>query len=203
MEIRYLPLGDSYTICEGARESERWPNILTKHLQEKGIDIELVANPSVTGWTTQDLIEKELPIYNKEKPNFSTLLIGVNDWVQNVSPDKFRKNLGYIMDEMMKPLPSSKHLIVITIPDFSVMPEGPQYSRGRDISAGLQAFNQIIKEEAQKRQLEVVDIYDISLKAKDNPNLVGNDGLHPSAKEYANWEKLILPVAYHNLSQTK
>lgn len=202
MKIRYLPLGDSYTICEGAREEDRWPNILVEHLKEKGLDVELVANPAVTGWTTQDLIDKELPLYQTEKPNFSTLLIGVNDWVQGVSADDFRKNLAFIMDEMLKPLPSPKRLVVVTIPDFSVMPEGPQYSRGRDISAGLQEFNQIVKEEAEKRKLEVVDIYDISLKAKNDPELVGSDGLHPSAKEYANWEKLIFPVAYTNLSET-
>ena len=195
-QIRYLPFGDSYTICEGAKESERWPNILTLHLQEKGIDIELIGNPSVTGWTTQDLIDKELPLYRKEKPNFSTLLIGVNDWVQGVSKKDFRKNLSFIMDEMLEPLTSAERLIVITIPDFSVMPEGPKYSKGRDISAGLQEFNKIIKEEAAKRNLKVVDIFDLSQKAKDNPKLVGPDGLHPSAAEYANWEEVIFPVVY-------
>jgi lysophospholipase L1-like esterase len=30
---------------------------------------------------------------------------------------------------------------------------------------------------------------------KDDATLVANDGLHPSAKEYAEWEKLILPAA--------
>lgn len=200
MKIRYLPLGDSYTICEGMPEQDRWPNMLTKHLKEKGLDVELVTNPAVTGWTTKDLIDKELPLYRKEKPSFSTLLIGVNDWVQNVSADDFRKNLGYIMDEMLKPLSSSKRLIVITIPDFSVTPEGPKYSRGRDITVGLQTFNQIVKEEAEKRSLDVVDIFPTSLKVKGNPELVYSDGLHPSAREYANWEELILPVAYRNLT---
>lgn len=174
--------------------------MLTEHLIEKGLDVELVTNPAVTGWTTQDLIDKELPLYRKEKPNFSTLLIGVNDWVQDVSAETFRKNLGYIMDEMLEPLPSPKRLIVVTIPDFSVTPEGPKYSRGRDISAGLQAFNQIVKEEAAKRKLDLVDIYPTSLKIKGKPEMVASDGLHPSAKEYANWEELILPVAYSNLT---
>lgn len=200
MKIRYLPLGDSYTICEGMPEADRWPNVLTEHLKKKGLNVELLANPAVTGWTTQDLIDKELPLYRKEQPNFSTLLIGVNDWVQNVSAEDFRKNLGYIMDEMLKPLPSPDRLIVITIPDFSVTPEGPKYSRGRDITAGLQAFNQIVKEEADKRKLDVVDIFPTSLKMKDKPELVHTDGLHPSAKEYATWEELILPVAYRNLT---
>ncbi len=200
MKIRYLPLGDSYTICEGMPEQDRWPNILTEHLKEKGLDIELVANPAVTGWTTQDLIDKELPLYREERPNFSTLLIGVNDWVQGVSTDDFRKNLAYIMDEMLKPLSSPERLIVVTIPDFSVTPEGPQYSRGRNITEGLKAFNEIVKEEAEKRELDVVDIFPSSLNMKGKAELVHTDGLHPSAIEYANWEELILPVAYSNLT---
>ena len=78
-KIRYVALGDSYTIGEGASLDESWPALLTRHLRNEGIDVDLVANPSVTGWTTQDLIERELPVFRKAKPNFATLLIGVND----------------------------------------------------------------------------------------------------------------------------
>lgn len=35
MEIRYLALGDSYTIGESVRESERWPNQLAAKLEEQ------------------------------------------------------------------------------------------------------------------------------------------------------------------------
>ena len=37
--------------------------------------------------------------------------------------------------------------------------------------------------------------FELSKKMKDDATLVASDGLHPSAKEYAEWEKLILPVA--------
>ncbi len=33
-------------------------------------------------------------------------------------------------------------------------------------------------------------------KMKDNPDLIAQDGLHPSAKEYKLWEQMIFPVAY-------
>ena len=42
---------------------------------------------------------------------------------------------------------------------------------------------------------QVVDIFELSKKVKNDPSLVAEDGLHPSAKEYAEWEKLILPAA--------
>ena len=197
--IRYAAIGDSYTIGEAVAEEERWPNLLVGHLREAGVEIEIVANPSVTGWTTQDLIDKELPVYRDSDPHFATLLIGVNDWVQGFSKERFRENLGYIMDEMLKELESNNHLVIINVPDFGATPEGPKYSKGRDISAGLTEFNEIIADEAAKRQLSVVDVFGVSQGMKDNAELVASDGLHPSAKEYVIWEQLILPVVREKL----
>src|SRR4029079_8568351 len=106
--IRYVAIGDSYTIGEGAKSNEAWPNILTNHLREKGITIGLIANPSRTGWTTQNAIDRELPVFIESKPNFATLLIGVNDWVQGVDEKAFRERLVTLMDRMLAMLPG-KH----------------------------------------------------------------------------------------------
>lgn len=193
--IRYAAIGDSYTICEGANEADRWPNILTRHLNDSGIVTALVCNPSVTGYTTQNLIDEELPVFEQSEPNFATLLIGVNDWVQGVDAIRFRQNLEFIIEFMIIRLPGPKRLIVITIPDFGAAPNGQQYARGRDISAGLSEFNDIIKDVAAERDLWVVDVFASSQKMASDPSLVGDDGLHPSAKMYAEWEKMILPTA--------
>lgn len=192
--IRFIALGDSYTICEGASWEESWPVIITEKLSSAGIPIQLVANPSRTGWTTQDLIDKELPVFDNSSPTFATLLIGVNDWVQGVDAAAFHKNLNFIIDHLQKKI--GNKLILITIPDFSVTPEGPKYSKGRNISEGLENFNQIIKDEAKKRNLKCIDIFPVSLGMKNNPELIATDGLHPSAKEYALWEKIIYPEVY-------
>lgn len=195
--IRYVALGDSYTICEGATWEQSWPHILTNNLKKHGVNIELIANPSKTGWTTQNLIDNELPVFDNSQPTFSTLLIGVNDWVQEVSKENFHKNLNTIINHVQRK--AGNKLILITIPDFSVTPEGPKYSKGRNISEGLQGFNQIIKEEAKKRKLPCVDIFPTSLNMLNNPELISSDNLHPSAKEYALWEQLIYPAAYELL----
>ena len=200
-KIRYVALGDSYTIGEGASVKESWPALMTRHLKAKGVDIELVANPSVTGWTTQQLIDNELPIFRKEKPKFATLLIGVNDWVQDVSAEDFRKRFAFIVDEMLPVLESEYRLLVVTIPDFGVTPSGPQYARGRDISEGIASFNRIIVEESKERGVRVVDIFELSKKMETDRSLVAKDGLHPSAKEYAEWEKIIFPAALEVLRE--
>lgn len=199
--VRYVAIGDSYTIGEGAKTDEAWPNILTKHLKERGIDIELIANPSRTGWTTQNAIDRELPVFTESKPNFATLLIGVNDWVQGVDEKAFRERLVTLMDRMLGVLPDKDRLLVVTIPDFGVTPTGTKYSRGRNIAEGIASFNKIIAEEAKKRDLPVVDIYPVSKQMGNDRSLVAADGLHPSAKEYAEWEKLILPAALELLKK--
>ncbi len=192
--VRYVAIGDSYSIGEGASPNESWPALLTRHLNEQGLRVDLVANPSRTGWTTQQAIDRELPVMVNAGPNFATLQIGVNDWVQGVTAEDFRKRFILLVDRMLEVLGNKDHLLVVTIPDFGVTPTGAHYARGRDISAGLTAFNQVIMEEARKRGLRTVDVFDLSKRMHEDLSLRASDGLHPSAKEYAKWEKVIFPV---------
>ncbi len=192
--IRYTALGDSYTIGEGAKPEEAWPSILVENLKTQGIQIELAANPSVTGWTSKDLIEKELPVFDSSNADFVTLLIGVNDWVQEVPANSFEQNLNHILDHVQNALSNPKMVVLITIPDFSVTPDGPKYSKGRDISEGLAEFNTLIQKAGKSRNLEVVDLFEVSKEMFGNPELIANDNLHPSAKTYVRWESVIRPT---------
>ena len=198
-KMRYVAIGDSYSIGEVASPNESWPALLARDLTAHGIATELVANPSRTGWTSQQAIERELPVLVENAPDFATLQIGVNDWVQGADEQTFRQRFVYLADRMLEVLKDKKRLLIVTIPDFSVTPNGPKYARGRDISAGLTVFNQIIKEEATRRGLRVVDVFELSKKMKGDESLVAADGLHPSAKEYAEWEKVIFPAALQML----
>jgi acyl-CoA thioesterase-1 len=200
-EIRYVAIGDSYSIGEGASPEESWPAVLARHLNAQGLHVDLVANPSVTGWTTQQAIDRELPIFIQSKPTFATLQIGVNDWVQNVDEQTFRQRFTSLVDQMLAVLPDKKRLLIVTIPDFGVTPTGGRYARGRNISEGLTRFNEIINEESKKRGLKVVDVFPLS-KAMTDSSLVAADGLHPSAKEYAEWEKIIFPAALELLKKS-
>ena len=197
--IRYVAIGDSYSIGEGASPDQSWPARLTRHLKGKGISIDLIANPSRTGWTTQQAIDEELPIFRKAQPNFGTLQIGVNDWVQGVDEKTFHQRFNILLDQMLKVLHDKNRLLIVTIPDFGVTPTGPKYAGGRNIAAGIASFNKIISEEAARRGLRVVDVFDLSKKMGGDLSLVAADGLHPSAKAYAEWEKIILPAAFEML----
>jgi acyl-CoA thioesterase I len=200
-KIRYAVVGDSYSCGEGATPKESWPTLLTQHLESHGVDVDLVSNPSVTGWTTKDAIDKELPKFINSNANFATLLLGVNDWVQGVDELTFRNRFSYLLDQMLAALPNKKRLLVVTIPDFGVTPTGPKYARGRNIHEGILKFNQIVTEESRKRGLEVVDIFPLSKQMGHDKSLVAKDGLHPSAKAYAEWEKIIFPAALELLKK--
>jgi lysophospholipase L1-like esterase len=197
--IRYVAIGDSYTICQGVDQTDCWPNLLTRHLTETGLDIELVANPSKTGWRVGEAIEHALPVYEKAKPTFATLLIGVNDWVHGSGKNKFTSHLKIIMDRMMRGLRKPDRLLVVTVPDFSCAPRGKSYGYGRNIAKGISKYNAIIKKEAKERGLLVVDIFPLSQTFCNRPEMFVEDGIHPSAKQYALWEGLIFPVAHEIL----
>src|SRR6187431_1530634 len=86
--LRYVALGDSYTIGTSVTERERWPNQLVARLPQ----LELVANLGVNGFTSRDLIEVELPRLPALKPDIVTVLIGVNDVVQGVPVSEYKAN---------------------------------------------------------------------------------------------------------------
>jgi len=121
--------------------------------------------------------------------------------VQGVDEAIFRKRFTFLLDQMLSVLPDKKRMLVVTIPDFSVTPTGPRYARGRDISKGISRFNQIVTEEAKNRGLTIVDVFPLSKKMASDKSLVAADGLHPSAKEYAEWEKIIFPAALELLKK--
>lgn len=127
MQVRYVAVGDSYSFGEGARPTESWPAVLAAHLKRSGCPTELVANPSRNGWTTEDALEEELPVFVAARPNFATLQIGVNDWVQGVSEFQFRRNFMALLDGMLAILPDKERLLVVNIPDFSVTPAGRSF----------------------------------------------------------------------------
>src|SRR6266446_6959027 len=114
--IRYAAIGDSYSIGEGASPDESWPAVLTRDLNAEGLHVDLVANPSRTGWTTQQAIDHELPIFVAAKPNFATLQVGVNDWVQGVDAETFRKRFIFLLDHMLAVLRDQHRLFIVTIP---------------------------------------------------------------------------------------
>lgn len=196
-EIRYVAIGDSYTIGLGIDEKNNWPNLLVKHLKKEGINVRLVANPAVSGFTVRDAIEHELPIVEKLRPDFITVLIGANDNFMETNREDYRRELGELLDKLQSSLKESKNIILVTIPDYSKSPT-IQGSERIDMIDFIASYNSIIMEEGKRRGLEVADIFPVSQTMTESVDYI-SDGLHPSPGGYSKWEKIIFPVVYNFL----
>lgn len=199
-EIRYVAVGDSYTAGTGVDEDGSWPRLLVNDLKDHGVKIRLVANLAVNSKATREIISEQLTKFDRLTPTFATILVGVNDFNRGYPKEEFQKNLVIILDRMQARLPPNR-LVVLTIPDFSVTPTGKTFGDPTGNSEGVAGFNKIIKTEAAKRNLPVVDIYLLSQDMGKDTSLIASDGLHPSAKEYLLWEKVIFLTVLDLLNQ--
>ena len=122
--IRYVAIGDSYTVATGIEEKDSWPSQLTQKLKSAGIEINLIEILGMRGATSQQTLNAVMPLLKNLKPEFITLLIGVNDWIrEGISSSKFRTRIKSLIDKTQSNLPPPKKLLLITIPDFSCSPQ--------------------------------------------------------------------------------
>lgn len=190
-ELRYLPVGDSYTIGEGVPAQDRFPNQLVSLLRSRGIKVTLVGNPARSGYTSDLVIREELPVLRAERPSMTTVLVGANDWVRGYSEKTFRTYLRRLLEETQAALTPPAIFVVVTIPDFSKTRIGSVFARGRNISAGIAEFNAIIREEGDRVGATVVDVSDDERDVAVDPALTGPDGLHPTGRLYRRWAERI------------
>jgi lysophospholipase L1-like esterase len=189
MGLRYVALGDSYTIGTSVAAPERWPAQLVARVP--GLD--LVANLGVNGYTSRDLIRNELPQLPALMPELLSVLIGVNDVVQGVPAAAYRANVARILDDAVGRV-GAHRVVVVTTPDYTVTPSGGDFGDPAQQAAGIRENNAIITAAAADRGIVVVDIHDLSLRAATDRALIAGDGLHPSGAQYALWVDRIVPI---------
>jgi acyl-CoA thioesterase-1 len=197
--LRYVALGDSYTIGTSVREGERWPDQLVATLGEDVL--ELAANLAVNGSTSEDVLEFELPALDKLRPAFLSLLVGVNDVVQGVPAERYHRNLREIFEALLGHVGATR-ILVVTTPDYTATPRGGDFGDRAQQRAGVLRNNGIITETAREWRITVVDIFDISERAEHDRALVASDGLHPSGRQYSLWVERILPVVASRLGRS-
>ena len=193
MALRYIALGDSYTIGTGVGHRDRWPDQLVAALGPNEPTIDLVANLGVNGYTTGDLIRHELPALDRLRPEIVTLLVGVNDVVRGIATTAYVANLRTILDELVGRV-GAERIVTVAVPDYTVTPAGADYGDPAQRHDGIVAANTEMAREAADRGVAFVDIFDVSLLARDDRTLVAADGLHPSGRQYGLWVDRIAPV---------
>jgi acyl-CoA thioesterase I len=191
-DLRYLALGDSYTIGTGtSAESRSFPSLLARRLSEQtGRKVE-VTNPAVNGFTTLDLIERELPLLRSVRPDLASVLIGVNDLVQGRRADEYRSSLIEIYDEVATLRLPAGRVVAVSIPNWSVVPAARDYGELELIRHLTDSFNDVAHEEADTRGFTWVDITAASISGLGSAGWISDDGLHPGDRQYAAWAEVI------------
>jgi lysophospholipase L1-like esterase len=184
--MRYLALGDSYTIGTGASdESRTWPSIIARRLGAE------LTNPAVNGYTTADLIRDELVYLERVQPDVVSILIGVNDLVQGRSADQYRDSLRTIYDRVQElGLPKGR-VIAVSIPAWSYVPAAADFGGANHVAALTSIFNEVARQEAEARGFYWVDITEASTSGIGTKGWVASDELHPGDAQYAAWAEAV------------
>ncbi len=195
--LRYLALGDSYTIGEKVDPAVRWPVLLGEALQARGWAVALPEIIAETGWTTDELAAA----LDRAEPagpfGLVSLLVGVNDQYRGRSVEVYRPGFrGLLHRAIGFAGGAASRVLVLSIPDWGVTPFAAEDARSAgQIGAEIDAYNDVARGEAEQAGAHFVDITAVSRTAAGEPSLTASDGLHPSGAMYAAWTDLALPTA--------
>lgn len=199
-ELRYLALGDSYTIGEGVGGDETFPALLSGELSSM---FSLYVKPEIiakTGWTTGELLTAISQADLQSSYELVTLLIGVNNQYRGMDKTQYRLEFRELLQKAVTFAGNDgKRLIVLSIPDYGVTPfaagMNPQH-----IAEEINAFNAINFDETGKTDASYIDITSVSRQASTDKSLLAGDSLHPSKKMYQEWVNKMLPTVKSILS---
>ena len=203
--IRYLALGDSYTIGESVDESERWSNQLADLIKtntDRDVDFKIVAR---TGWTTDELWQGIQADEINPPYDLVSLLIGVNNQYRGRDIEEYREQFVFLLNKSIEYAgEDANRVIVLSIPDWGLTPFAKEKGSAPDqVAREIDAFNAVNQKETENAGAHYVDVTSISRRAVSNPSLIAPDGLHPSGKMYAIWAEQTLTVALIILSVEK
>lgn len=184
-EIRYLALGDSYTIGTAIGKENSYASLLADSLRGEGhsVDLDIIAK---NGWTTANLIqgiEEENPESNYD---LVSLLIGVNNQFQGRSITEYRKQFRQLAETALeKARGDTGRVFILSIPDYGVTPYGKPNQQS--IAKDIDEFNAVNREVSDSLHLAYFNITPLSRLALNGPDLVAKDGLHFSEEMHRLW----------------
>ena len=182
-----LALGDSYTIGERVAPEERFPVLTAGLLKTDNLLIEPVKIIAATGWTTDELKSAILSEKITGPFDLVTLLIGVNNQYRGRDTLNYRKEFRELLQMACSYAGKGPPAVyVLSIPDWGVTPFAGDRDREK-IAQEIDAFNAVNREETQRAKAHYLNITDITRRSPEHPELLADDGLHPSGIMYGAW----------------
>ena len=193
--LSYLALGDSYTIGEQVLLSESFPYQATQLLRKAGAEVAAPEIIAKTGWTTDELSAAIDQTVFLKSYDLVSLLIGVNNQYRGRTAEQYKIEFEALLNKAIAFAGNDPaKVFVLSIPDWGVTP----FSAGRDvgkIAEEINTYNQYCKEVSEQYHCIFIDITEDQRAEGNNPDMLAEDGLHPSVKEYAKWaDKLVKEI---------
>lgn len=190
--LRFLALGDSYTIGESVPLEQGWPQQLTTMLRRAGFNF---ADPTLiarTGWTTDELNAAIDQANLVGSYDLVSLLIGVNNQYRGRDAEQYRTEFTALLGRAVGfAAERPGRVLVLSIPDWGVTPFARQAGRDRRaIATAIDHFNVINRQATERAGVRYVDVTPISREAVNDASFIADDGLHPSGAMYARWARL-------------
>lgn len=201
--LRFLALGDSYTVGEGVPPSACWPVQLVAMLRRQAYAIDEPVIIAQTGWTSDELLAGMAALGWLGTYDLVSLLIGVNDQYRGQSQAVYQAQFVKLLASAValgRDDPS--RVMVLSIPDWGITP----FAAGRNpaqISVEIDCFNVINREASKQAGVHYIDVAALSRQAAHDPSLLAGDGLHPSRSMYTCWATAVLPIARQALGRAR
>jgi lysophospholipase L1-like esterase len=190
--LRYVALGDSFTIGTGTTPDRSFPAHLAELWQSRH-PVELT-NLGVNGYSTQEILDLELPKARALRPDFVTLAVGANDIVRGREPQEYRSNVRAILGQLRALGLRGHRIVVIPQPDWSGSPVAAAFGDPASLAARIELYNSILHEETIRAGAEWVDLFPLMHRQAEQ-GLVASDGLHPTAAAYAAWAEALAKLS--------
>ena len=175
--MRILALGDSLTAGFNLDHRAAFPVQLEAALRDKGYDVK-VENAGVSGDTTAGGLARLDWALGGSVPDITILELGANDALRGIPPDEAKANLTRIV-EGLEAAGSRILLAGMWAPP----------NMGRDYA---EAFNAIYPDLAADHDLPLYPFFLDGVITR--PELLQNDGMHPTADGVTEIVKRILPM---------
>lgn len=196
ISIRYLSLGDSFTIGTGIQPERAFPAVLAQKWRDAGHTVELL-NPAKNGCTTDDVIGRQLRHAVSFAPTLVTVLIGANDIVRGSDDSRYREQIRRIHRGLRQATIPAKAVIVLPMPEWSRSPAASPYGTPESLRTRIEHFNAVVEEEAELAGSRYVDLYPL-MKRQAAAEMLATDELHPNTEAHAEWAAALavqVPVA--------
>ncbi|HWP28418.1 MAG TPA: SGNH/GDSL hydrolase family protein [Chloroflexota bacterium] len=175
----YVALGASDAVGVGANDPARegWVPILHQRLPPGT----RLVNLGISGSLLRDALKQQLPVAIDAQPDLVTVWLAVNDFNARVPLEEYSAAL----DELLRQLATRTHAhtLVANLPDLTAVPLYRTVPADL-LRAEIARWNAAIAASAARHGAVLVDLYSLGPELAARPDLIGQDGFHPSPQGY-------------------